>query len=165
MSRQVFELETLLQQLIDEHQKLLVHVDKHQAAMKAFDLEGDGRCSRLQEAARIAHLRAWRRKRRGLIVHDRPCPSHEPDAHAPGHRGDVPAAAAKLLKLRAELKAIDPDGAEANQRGRSSRVGGGRAPEYGRADSSPARWKRPACTPSRACRRCRPDRRQWKRLG
>ena len=37
MSRQVFELETMLQQLIDEHHKLLVHVDKHQVAMRAFD--------------------------------------------------------------------------------------------------------------------------------
>ncbi len=48
MSRQVSELETLLQQLVDEHQKLLAHVENHQKAMKTFDLKAMDDAVRLQ---------------------------------------------------------------------------------------------------------------------
>jgi hypothetical protein len=104
MSRQVFELETLLQQLIDEHQKLLGHVEKQQAAMQAFDLKVMDDASRLQEAARL-RIAGLETKRRGLIV-----------AIARAHRmtqmprlADIaamyPPSSAKLLKLRDDLKA------------------------------------------------------------
>jgi hypothetical protein len=104
MSRQVFELETLLQQLIDEHQKLLGHVEKQQAAMQAFDLKAMDDASRLQEAARL-RIAGLETKRRGLIV-----------AIARAHRmtqmprlTDIaamyPPSSAKLLKLRDDLKA------------------------------------------------------------
>ena len=39
MSRQLSELEALLQQLIAEHRKLLKYVDAHQAAMRVMDLK------------------------------------------------------------------------------------------------------------------------------
>ena len=63
MSRQVSELETLLQQLIDEHVKLLAHTEKQQGAMKAFDLKAMDDVVRLQEASRmrIATLETKRR--------------------------------------------------------------------------------------------------------
>jgi hypothetical protein len=105
MSRQVSELEGLLQQLIDEHGKLLAHLEKHQVAMKGFDMKAMDDVVRLQDATRIriGNLDA---KRRNLIV-----------AIARHHRmtqiptlSDVatmyPPNAAKLHQLRADLKAI-----------------------------------------------------------
>lgn len=105
MSRQVSELEALLQQLVDEHHKLLAHLDKHQAAMRGFDVKAMDDLVRLQEAARI-RIGNLETKRRNLIV-----------AIARQHRmtqiptlPDIatmyPPNAAKLLKLRADLKAI-----------------------------------------------------------
>lgn len=104
MSRQVFELETLLAQLIDEHKKLLAHLNKHQVAMKSFDLKVMDEQTRLEEAARI-RIGGLETKRRGLIT-----------TIARAHRmtqmptlKDIaamyPQASAKLIKLRDELKA------------------------------------------------------------
>jgi len=104
MSRQVFELETLLAQLIDEHKKLLAHLNKHQAAMKSFDLKAMDEQTRLEEAARI-RIAGLETKRRGLIT-----------TIARAHRmtqmptlQDIaamyPQASGKLIKLRDELKA------------------------------------------------------------
>lgn len=105
MSRQVSELETLLQQLVDEHQKLLAHVEKHQQAMKTFDLKAMDDAARLQEAARI-RIANLETKRRNLIVaiaraHRMTHPPTLPDIAAM-----YPPNAAKLLKLREELKAM-----------------------------------------------------------
>ena len=105
MSRQVSELETLLQQMIDEHHKLLAHLEKHQAAMKGFDLKSMDDLVRLQEAARI-RIGGLETRRRNLIV-----------AIARGHRmtqvptlPDIaamyPANADRLLQLRQDLKDV-----------------------------------------------------------
>ena len=63
MSRQLVEMESILQRLIDEHRKLLSHVDAQQSAMKAFDLKAMDAAVHLQEAARlrIASLETQRR--------------------------------------------------------------------------------------------------------
>jgi predicted GTPase len=103
MSRQVFELETLLAQLIDEHKKLLGHLDKQQAAMRAFDLKTMDEVVRLAEATRL-RIAGMESKRRALIT-----------AIARAHRmSQMPtlpdiatmylASAPKLMKLRDELK-------------------------------------------------------------
>jgi ABC-type siderophore export system fused ATPase/permease subunit len=103
MSRQITELEALLQQLIDEHRKLLVHMDRQQEAMKAIDLKTMDDVMRLQDAARM-RIAGLETKRRNLIV-----------VIARGHRmtqvptlpdlaSMYPAQAATLLKLRGELK-------------------------------------------------------------
>jgi hypothetical protein len=105
MSRQVFELETLLGQLIDEHHKLLVHVDKHQVAMRAFDLKAMDDCARLQEAARI-RIANMETKRRGLIVMIARAHRMSQMPTLPDIAAMYPPSAAKLLKLREDLKAI-----------------------------------------------------------
>lgn len=63
MSRQLCELETVLQQMIVEHRRLLAHVEKHEAAMKSFDLKAMDDAARLQETSRqrIAVLEQRRR--------------------------------------------------------------------------------------------------------
>jgi len=63
MSRQLVELESILQQLIDEHRKLLKHLDNQQAAMRAFNLAGLDQMANLQEGSRlrIATLETRRR--------------------------------------------------------------------------------------------------------
>ena len=105
MSRQVFELETVLQQMIDEHRKLLGHLELHQAAMKTFDLKGMDEVVRLQESTRL-RIAALEVRRKGLIL-----------TIARAHRmtqvptlADIanmyPPSAAKLRKLRDDLKAL-----------------------------------------------------------
>ncbi len=53
MSRLVFDLESILQQLIVEHRKLLKHVDAHQAAMKTMALDAMDQAANQQEASRL----------------------------------------------------------------------------------------------------------------
>lgn len=63
MSRQLSELETVLQQMVIEHRRLLAHTEKHASAMQAFDLAAMDDAGRLQHAsrARIAMLDQRRR--------------------------------------------------------------------------------------------------------
>ena len=65
MSRQLCELEPLLQQMIVEHLKLLAHIDKHEAAMKAFDLRAIDEATRLQEGSRL-RIAALEQRRRAV---------------------------------------------------------------------------------------------------
>jgi len=104
MSRQVSELEGLLQQLVDEHQKLLVHVDNHQRAMKTFDLKAMDDVCRLQEAARIriANLEA---KRRNLVVTIARAHRMNQTPTLPDLATMYPANGPRLLALRDTLKA------------------------------------------------------------
>ena len=103
MSRQVFELETVMQSLIDEHEKLLGHLERHQAAMKAFDARQIDDLGIRQESTRlrIAQLEV---RRKGLA-----------QAIARSHRATqeptlgmiaalYPPSAARLLKQREQLK-------------------------------------------------------------
>ncbi len=59
------ELENLLRQLIAEHRKLLVHVERQQEAMKAFDMNAMDAAARQQEAARL-RIATIENKRRAL---------------------------------------------------------------------------------------------------
>jgi hypothetical protein len=67
MSRQLSELEALLQQLIAEHRKLVKHVDAHQAAMRAMDLKAMDAAAGQQEAARL-RIATTETKRRMLAI-------------------------------------------------------------------------------------------------
>ena len=67
MSRQLAELEALLQQLIGEHRKLLKQVDAHQAAMKLLDLKAMDAAAQQQEACRL-RIATVENKRRMLSV-------------------------------------------------------------------------------------------------
>src|SRR5277367_3226134 len=53
MSRQISELETILQQIIAEHRKLLGFLETQQAAMKICDLKKMDELSVTQEACRL----------------------------------------------------------------------------------------------------------------
>jgi hypothetical protein len=104
MSRQVLELETLLVQLIDEHRKLLVHVERHQAAMKTLDLKAMDDAVRLQEATRLRIANLDVRRRQTVIMIGR---AHRMAGapSLPDIAAMYPPSAAKLNKLRDELKA------------------------------------------------------------
>jgi flagellar biosynthesis/type III secretory pathway chaperone len=105
MSRQVLELEQLLGQLVEEHRKLLGHLDRHQAAMRSFDLKGMDEVIRLQEASRlrIGGMEAKRRNVVALIARERRM------SQVPTLR-DVaamyPQQGPRLLALRDELKEL-----------------------------------------------------------
>jgi hypothetical protein len=103
MSRQVFELETLLAQLIDEHKKLLGHLDKQQAAMRAFDLKTMDEVVRLAEATRL-RIAGMESKRRGLITAIARAHRMSQMPTLPDIAAMYPPSAPKLLKLRDELK-------------------------------------------------------------
>lgn len=104
MSRQVFELETLLAGLIDEHNKLLAHLNRHQTAMKSFDLKGMDDQARLEESARL-RIASMETKRRGLIVAIARTHRMSQMPTLPDIAAMYPLQADKLLKLREELKA------------------------------------------------------------
>jgi hypothetical protein len=53
MSRLIFDLESVLQQLIVEHRKLLKHVEAHQNAMKTMALDEIDKAASQQEASRL----------------------------------------------------------------------------------------------------------------
>ena len=67
MSRQLSEVESILQQLIAEHRKLLAHVELQQAAMKSLDLRAMDAAARQQEAARL-RIATLENRRRQLCV-------------------------------------------------------------------------------------------------
>lgn len=67
MSRQLFEVEGILQQLIVEHRKLLKHVESQQSAMKALDLGAMDAAAQQQQAARL-RIATLENKRRQLCV-------------------------------------------------------------------------------------------------
>ena len=63
MSRALFDLESLLQQLIVEHRKLLRHLDAQQAAMKSFALDAMDAAANQQEASRLRIARLENQRR------------------------------------------------------------------------------------------------------
>src|SRR2546423_13469130 len=52
-ARILFDLESVLQQLIVEHRKLLKHLDAHQGAMKTMALDAMDMAANQQEASRL----------------------------------------------------------------------------------------------------------------
>jgi hypothetical protein len=105
MSRQLTDLETLLQQLVAEHRKLLGFMDAQQAAMRVFDLNAMDSAVNNQDACRlrIITLQINRRQLVQLLTRgtrvDGPITISRLATMFP-HRRDV------LLKLGGDLKAI-----------------------------------------------------------
>jgi hypothetical protein len=66
MSRPLFDLESVLQQLIVEHRKLLRHLDAQQAAMKTFALDAMDAAANQQEASRL-RIAKLENQRRGIV--------------------------------------------------------------------------------------------------
>ena len=105
MSRQLAELEALLQQLVGEHRKMLKHVDAHQAAMRAMDLRAMDAAAQQQEASRLRIATVENKRRMLAVVLARqaglagdPTVSRLADAY--------PARRAELHALRDELKQV-----------------------------------------------------------
>src|SRR5437763_131822 len=65
--RQITDLESVLQQLILEHRKLLKHVDAQQAAMKTLNLRAMDEATNQQEASRL-RIATLEHKRRTLTL-------------------------------------------------------------------------------------------------
>ncbi len=105
MSRQVFELETVLQGMIDEHHKLLAHVDAHQAAMKRFDLKAMDASVSQQEAIRL-RIGMLDNKRRMLVQTIARAHRMTQQVTVAEIASLYPPSAAKLTRQREELKAI-----------------------------------------------------------
>ena len=63
MSNLLFELENLLRQLIQEHEKLLAQMEKHGSAMQAFDLRAMDDAARQQESIRSRIVTIEQRRR------------------------------------------------------------------------------------------------------
>ena len=66
MSRLIADLESILQQLIVEHRKLLKHVDAHQVAMKTMALDAMDQAANFQEASRL-RVMTLENQRRAVI--------------------------------------------------------------------------------------------------
>jgi hypothetical protein len=105
MSRQILELETLMQELIGEHQRMLKHLVAQHAAMKTMDRPAMEAAARLQEASRL-RLLAFENKRKNLVMLI---------GQKHGKRGKVmlsdiagwyPDRQLPLLKLRTQLKEL-----------------------------------------------------------
>ncbi len=104
--RQLPEIETLLQMLISEHQKLLAHVDLQQAAMRAFDLKSMDHAAKLQEASRL-RISSLETRRRGVILQiARLSKMNEKDMTLEKLAELNPQRSVELLRLRNELKTV-----------------------------------------------------------
>jgi hypothetical protein len=105
MLRPNSELEILLQQLIDEHRKLLGYVEAHQVAMKAFDLKAMDAAARQQEAARLRIATIENKRRAAVTAAARLLRLQGPLTVTRLAESD-PQRGPTLLKLSAELKTL-----------------------------------------------------------
>src|SRR5688572_9371858 len=105
MSRQLHEIENILQQLVAEHRKLLAQVDAQQAAMRALKLEGIEQATHQQESTRlrIATLETKRRAL-GLQIARAMRINEEPTITKLAQM--FPARSGALTELRDELKGV-----------------------------------------------------------
>ena len=105
MVRQASELESILQQLIAEHRRLLVHLDAHGAAMKAFDLEAMDDAGRQQDLLRVRIATLDQRRRAATVAAAKAL-------NLPGEptlrtlAAALPQHAQSLMQIRADLKAV-----------------------------------------------------------
>ena len=67
MSRQVMDIEAIMQQLIVEHRKLQRFVEAHQKAMKSLDLPAMEKSQREQEESRL-RISGMENRRRALAI-------------------------------------------------------------------------------------------------
>ena len=106
MSRLLPELENVLRLLIDEHRRLLAHLEAQQAAMKAFDLKALDDARNQQEASRLRVTSLENRRRATVVLVARALRVDAQTLTVTRLAELQPAAAKSLLKLRDELRAI-----------------------------------------------------------
>jgi hypothetical protein len=105
MSRQLCELEAILQQLVVEHRRLLSHVERHESAMKAFDLKNMDDAGQLQESSRL-RIAMLEQRRRNLVVQMTKAMNVRGDVTVRQLAGLFPSRADALMQLRAELRSV-----------------------------------------------------------
>ena len=105
MSRQLVDLEAVLQQLINEHRRLLAHIEAQQAAMKAFDLKAMDAAMGQQEASRL-RIATLETKRRLLVQQLARAAKVDGNVTITKLASLYPARGIALSKLRDELKTV-----------------------------------------------------------
>jgi hypothetical protein len=106
MSRQVLELESLLQELIAENQRLLKHLQSQQVAMRAMDLAAMDAAARQQDGSRMRLLALETRRRNTVAQILQQNNKRGPNITIADIAGWYPTRSAELLKLRGQLKDI-----------------------------------------------------------
>lgn len=105
MQRQLLELESILRQMIDEHRKLLQHLEAQQKAMKALDLQAMDAAAKLQEGCRL-RIATLENRRRALIAQLSKLLRHQGELTVKQIAELSPQQGPGLLKLRDDLKAL-----------------------------------------------------------
>ena len=105
MSRQLLDLETVLQQLIDEHRKLLTQVERQYEAVRLYQPKEMKDIAALQESTRLRVLKLDGH-RRLLTMQLAKLYKVEGDLTISKLMEMFPARAANLNKLRNELRAL-----------------------------------------------------------
>jgi hypothetical protein len=105
MSKQVCELESVLEQLVAEHRKLLSYLETHQAAMKQLKLKAMDDSAALQEASR-SRIILLENRRRAVTLQLAKAMKSQGDLTISKIAKAYPAHSAALLRLRTELKGL-----------------------------------------------------------
>ena len=101
--RQLTELEVTLQQLTAEYNRLMKHMDAHQAAMKSFDLPAMDGAAHQQEASRL-RIGMLENKRKNLVNQIGKLLKHDGQLTITRIAEMNPQRGPLLMKLRDELK-------------------------------------------------------------
>jgi hypothetical protein len=108
MSRLVSELETVLQNLLVEHRKLLKLVEAQEVAIRSMDLKAMDACAAQQEAARL-RVTALENQRKSVVTQLARTMRIDPNTDGLTLRRLAelhPPRQAALLKLRADLREV-----------------------------------------------------------
>jgi hypothetical protein len=105
MSRQVIELENVLQMLIDEHKRLLMQVNAQQDAMKALALDAVEQATHRQESIRL-RIANLENRRRLMVQQIARLTRMSGEVTLVRIAGAFPQNGQKLLALRDELKSL-----------------------------------------------------------
>ena len=105
MSLQLNELEAVLRQMLQEHQKLLKHVEAHADAMRHLDLKAMDDSARQQEALRL-RIMGLENKRRAIVLGLARLNKADHFLSVSQVAKLYPQRQAALLKLRDELMAL-----------------------------------------------------------
>jgi len=105
MSRQVLELESILQLMLVEHRKLLKQVEAHAAAMKTLNVRAMEEAGHQQEAMRL-RITALENQRRQIVAQLAKANQIQGGLTVSQVARLYPQNAPALLQLRGELKAV-----------------------------------------------------------
>jgi hypothetical protein len=105
MSKQLIDLENVLQLLIDEHRRLLAHLESQQQAMKAMQTDAMELSTRSQETSRM-RIAGLENRRRLLVQQVAKLARLKPEATLAEIAAVSPQHGPRLLQLRDELKGL-----------------------------------------------------------